>query len=70
VGTVKTTSVAFSGLDDPTFCGYALQGLADLAQREPHIRHGVVEILRQAAPSGTPAMKARSRKLLIQLDRV
>jgi HEAT repeat protein len=49
---------------------YALQGLADLAQHEPNIRHGVVEILSQAARSGTPAMKARSRKLLIQLDRV
>lgn len=49
---------------------YALQGLADLARHEPNIRHRVVEILSQAARSGTPAMKARSRKLLIQLDRV
>jgi HEAT repeat protein len=47
---------------------HALQGLVDLAQHEPNIRHRVIEILRQAARSGTPAVKARSRKLLIQLD--
>jgi hypothetical protein len=48
---------------------YALQGLADLARHEPSIRRGVEDILSEAARSGTPAMKARSRKLLIQLDR-
>jgi len=47
---------------------YALQGLADLAEQEPNIRVRVVEILAEAARSGTPAMKARSRKLLIKLD--
>jgi hypothetical protein len=48
---------------------FALQGLADLAQDESSIRPRVVEILREATRSGTPAMKARSRKLLIQLER-
>jgi hypothetical protein len=48
---------------------FALQGLADLAQHEPSIRSRVVEILREATRSGTPAMKARSRKLLIHLER-
>jgi hypothetical protein len=48
---------------------FALQGLADLAQQEPSIRPKVVEILREATRSGTPAMKARSRKLLIHLER-
>jgi hypothetical protein len=49
---------------------FALQGLADLAQAEPGLRPEVVEILREAARNGTPAMKARSRKLLIQFGRI
>jgi len=47
---------------------FALQGLADLAQDDPSIRPGVIEILREATRSGTPAMKARSRKLLLRLE--
>lgn len=39
---------------------FALQGLSDLAPNEP----AVIEILREAARTGTAAMKARSRKLL------
>jgi Mg2+/Co2+ transporter CorC len=49
---------------------FALQGLADLAQGDPSMRTTVVEVLRQATRNGTPAMKARSRKLLFQLERV
>src|SRR5271157_5994560 len=49
---------------------FALQGLADLAQHEPGIRLTAVDILREAAHSGTPAMKARSRKLLNGLERL
>ena len=49
---------------------FALQGLTDLVQAEPGFRTRVVEILREAARKGTPAMKARSRKLLIQLGRI
>jgi hypothetical protein len=45
----------------------ALQGLADLAQDDAGIRAGVIEILREATRSGTPAMKARGRKLLLRL---
>jgi hypothetical protein len=48
----------------------ALQGLADLAQSEPGIRPAVVEVLRRATRNGTPAMKARSRKLLMGLKPV
>ena len=48
---------------------FALQGLADLAQAEPSFQPRVVEILREATRKGTPAMKARSRKLLSQLSR-
>jgi len=45
----------------------ALQGLADLAQDEPSLRPNLIELLRESARSGTPAMKARSRRLLLQL---
>ena len=48
---------------------FALQGLADLSQREPGIRSSIVKILREATRSGTPAMKARGRKLLTRLER-
>ncbi len=49
---------------------FALQGLADLAQDDPSIRPKVIELLRESARTGTPAMKARSRKLLFHLERV
>jgi hypothetical protein len=47
---------------------FALQGLADLV---PSVGDGaaVIEILREAARNGTPAMKARSRKLLRKTER-
>jgi hypothetical protein len=48
---------------------FALQGLTDLAQAEPSFQSEVAEILREATRKGTPAMKARSRKLLSQLNR-
>jgi hypothetical protein len=47
---------------------FALQGLADLAQDDASIRPQVIEALREAIRSGTPAMKARSRKLLLRLE--
>jgi hypothetical protein len=46
----------------------ALQGLADLAQNDRAMRPAVIEQLREAERSGTAAMKARSRKLLHQLE--
>jgi len=45
----------------------ALQGLADLAQGDPQIRSQVRSLMEQASRTGTPAMKARARKLLPQL---
>jgi HEAT repeat protein len=47
---------------------FALQGLADLAQRDASMRGGVIELLRESVRSGTPAMRARSRKLLVLLE--
>jgi hypothetical protein len=49
---------------------YALQGLADLAQTAPNLRPTVTETLRQATRNGTPAMQARSRKLLLRLHAI
>jgi HEAT repeat protein len=46
---------------------FALQGLADLAQDDPALRPKVIELLHEATRTGTPAMKARSRKLLLHL---
>jgi hypothetical protein len=43
---------------------FALQGLADLAQNDAGLRAKVKQLLEESAQSGTPAMKARARKLL------
>jgi hypothetical protein len=47
---------------------FALQGLADLAQDDASLRIRVIELLRESSRNGTPAMRARSRKLLILLE--
>jgi len=49
---------------------FALQGLADLSQNEPDMVPKVVDILQTTSRNGTPAMKARSRKLLARLERL
>lgn len=48
---------------------FALQGMADLAEGDASIRSGVIEVLREATRTGTAAMKARSRKLLVRLEK-
>jgi hypothetical protein len=48
---------------------FALQGLTDLAQDDLGLRPRVIEVLRESGRKGTPAMKARSRKLLNQIER-
>ncbi|SRR5258708_6738008 len=65
-----TTSWLCRYLDDRSSLvrTFALQGLAALAQDDPSIRPRVIEILHQAAGSGTPAMRARSRKLLLRME--
>jgi len=47
---------------------FALEGMADLAREDPATRDAVMETLREAARKGTPAMRARSRNLLRQLE--
>jgi HEAT repeat protein len=46
----------------------ALEGLADLAQHDASLQPKTIELLRESTRNGTPAMKARSRKLLRQLE--
>jgi hypothetical protein len=43
---------------------FALQGLADLARNDLALQNKVKQLLEAALQSGTPAMKARARKLL------
>jgi hypothetical protein len=45
---------------------FALEGLADLARSDVALRPNVKQLLENAVHRGTPAMKARARKLLEQ----
>jgi len=44
----------------------ALQGLSDLARDDEQLQPEVLELIAQASRTGTAAMKARARKLLLQ----
>jgi hypothetical protein len=46
----------------------ALHGLADLTRQNPESLHAVLDLLRVAGRSGTPAMRARSRILLKRIE--
>lgn len=48
---------------------FAMQALADLAARDGKLRPLVLRHIRELAVTGTPAMKARGKKLLARLDR-
>jgi hypothetical protein len=47
---------------------FALQGLFDLTTQGPELYAMVVDLLRTHSRTGTPAMRARSRKLLAQME--
>jgi HEAT repeat protein len=47
---------------------FALQGLADLARQDSGLREPVRRTLEESLRTGTPAMKARARKLLKELQ--
>ena len=49
---------------------FALQALVSLSYGDPQLRRRVTKILRDVAKTGSPALKARGRKLLEQLRRV
>ena len=46
----------------------ALQGLADLTRHDSDSLPAVLDVLRIRGRSGTPAMRARSRRLIQRLD--
>jgi hypothetical protein len=46
----------------------ALHGLADLTRHDPESLPAVLDLLRIHGRSGTPAMRARSRHLILRLD--
>lgn len=48
---------------------FAMQALFDLAARYPRLKPLALRHIRELTVSGTPAMKARGRKLLAKLDR-
>lgn len=48
---------------------FAMQGLADFTTQAPERRHAVLRQLQNLIAHGTPAMRARGRKLLADLSR-
>jgi hypothetical protein len=46
---------------------FAMQALADLAERNADLRPGVVRTIKKLTRTGSPAMRSRGRKLLIKL---
>jgi hypothetical protein len=45
-----------------------MQGLVDLANQDPSLPPDVLELLRILSRTGTPAMQARGRMLLLKLE--
>jgi hypothetical protein len=62
----RAATVLHSYLDDSSSIvkTAALHGLADLTRQDPKLLPIVIDLLRTAGRSGTPAMRARSRILL------
>jgi len=48
---------------------FAMQALADIGMQNPNLRTSILTHLRKLTESGTPAMKARGRKLLEMLEK-
>ncbi len=68
----RVAEILLSYLDDKSSIvkTCALQGLADLTHQDPSLLSEVVDLLRIHSRSGTPAMRARGRMLLKQLESV
>lgn len=68
----RVVDVLIGYLNDPSSIvkTQAMQALADLAQRDAALRPFVLEHLRELVVIGTPAMKARGRKLLARFDKI
>jgi hypothetical protein len=66
----RTAALLQSWLDDPSSIvkTAALHGIADLTRQDPSSLPAAIELLRVTGRSGTPAMRARSRILLKELE--
>jgi hypothetical protein len=66
----RAAAILESRLEDRTSLvkTFAMQGLADLLRQDPSPRAAVLDLLRIHTRSGTPAMRARGRILLKQLE--
>ena len=47
---------------------FTLQALTDIAQQDTSLLASVLDLIRETAKTGTPAMRARSRKLLSRFE--
>lgn len=47
---------------------FAMQGLADLAMQDPQLRTPIRRVISSLTRTGSPSMKSRGRKLLLQLS--
>jgi hypothetical protein len=67
----RIAAVLGTWLDDPSSIikTSALHAMADLTMQNPASREDVKDLLRVSGRSGTPAMRARSRILLKQMER-
>jgi hypothetical protein len=66
----RVAALLQSWLDDPSSIvkTAALHGIADLTRQDPSSLPAAIELLQIAGRSGTPAMRARSRILLKELE--
>ena len=66
----RTARILSTYLDDPSSVvkTAALHGMADLTRQDPDSLSDVVDLLRVAGRSGTPAMRAHSRILLKSIE--
>ena len=58
---------AYLSLKSKIVRGFALQALVSLSYQDPDLRRRVTKVLHQVVVSGSPAIKARARKLLEQV---
>jgi hypothetical protein len=67
----NAVSILFDYLDDKSSIvkTFAMQALADLAERDSLLRKRVLPVIEFLAASGSPAMRARGRKLVTILKR-
>jgi len=66
----RALAILYAYINDPSriVATFAMQALADLAKQFPHLLPEVVPELRHRARFGSPAMRARGRKLLAEFE--